>query len=276
MIYIIKKKYKFYIKKKLGQHFLFNKKIINKIIKYLNFNFNDLVLEIGPGLGSLTFNIVKKINKLYAIEIDKNIVNFLNNNYIIRKKVILITQNAIYLNLKKLFLKNNQNLFKIIGNLPYNVSTKIILNLVINYIYNIKNMYFMIQKELAERIMAKNNTKKYGRLSIIMQYYCKIYKLMEILPKNFKPIPKVNSYFIKLVPHKIIFLNILNINMIKYITNKSFNNRRKILNNNIKFLFNNKELLNLNINLNSRAENISVKKYYKLSNLLFYKNKYNI
>ncbi|UDG80526.1 16S rRNA (adenine(1518)-N(6)/adenine(1519)-N(6))-dimethyltransferase RsmA [Candidatus Annandia pinicola] len=275
-MYIIKKKYKFLAKKKFGQHFLFNKKIIKKIIKFINLNYFDLVLEIGPGLGSLTLNIINKINNIYAVEIDKDMINFLIKHSIIGSKIKIFRQNAIYLNLKNFFLKNNQNLFRILGSLPYNVSVKIILNLILNFNNNIKDMYFIIQKELAERITASINTKIYGRLSIIVQYYCKIYKLIKILPKYFIPIPKVDSFFIKLIPYKILPYNTININIIKYITNKSFNNRRKILKNNLKLIFNNKELLSLKINPNLRAENISIKKYCKLSNLLFYKNKYKI
>lgn len=275
-MYIIKKKYKFLAKKKFGQHFLFNKKIIKKIIKLINLNYFDLVLEIGPGLGSLTLNIINKINNIYAVEIDKDMINFLIKNPIICSKIKIFKQNAVYLNLKSFFLKNNQNLFRIFGSLPYNVSVKIILNLILNYYNNIKDMYFIIQKELAERCISLINNKKYGRLSIIIQYYCKIYKLIKILPKYFIPIPKVDSFLIKLVPYKILPYNTININIIKYITNKSFSNRRKILKNNLKLIFNNKELLNLKINPNLRAENISVKKYCKLSNLFFYKNKYKI
>lgn len=254
--------------KKLGQNYLINKKIINKIISTINPKKQDVLVEIGPGLGSLTKQIIKLINFLKLIEIDKNLVFFLKNQSF-NNKIKIYNENAIKFDYKKIIKNNNK--IRIFGNIPYNISTKLLFHL-LKYYKNIKDITFLMQKELAARIAAKKNNKTYGRLSVIIQYLYKVKLIFNIPPNSFKPKPKVYSTLIQLTKKN--NLNICN-NYIKYlifITKISFNKRRKIIKNSLKNFFSISELVKLGINYNLRAENLSIHEYCILAKYLFKNN----
>ncbi|MFI4846907.1 MAG: 16S rRNA (adenine(1518)-N(6)/adenine(1519)-N(6))-dimethyltransferase RsmA [Candidatus Makana argininalis] len=258
----------YYKKNKLiqnyGQNFLNDKYIINLIISSINPKKNQNFVEIGAGFGSLTKPMLSIVDKMIAIEIDKKLFLFLNKNLNFKKKFKLINNNVMKIDFLKLSKKIGKPI-RIFGNLPYNISKSLIIYL-IQYISIIKDMHFMLQKELVNRITAHPNNKYYCRLSIIIQYYFKIIKIFEVPSFYFKPKPKVDSIFVRFVLNKNPIIKVKNIKNLFLLTKLTFNNRRKMLINSLSKIFNVKEFIKLGINYNLRAENLSIKDYCKLSN----------
>ncbi|QCI21458.1 16S rRNA (adenine(1518)-N(6)/adenine(1519)-N(6))-dimethyltransferase RsmA [Buchnera aphidicola (Hyadaphis tataricae)] len=269
---IIKNISKHYPRKKYGQHFLVNDTIIDAIIKKINPNKKETLVEIGPGLGALTKPISILVEKLTVIEIDCKILNFLKNNSYY-SKLVVFCDDVLRFNFLDLFNESNQ-LLRIFGNLPYNISTVLILFL-FKQIAIIQDMHFMLQKEVAERLVANPGNKAYGRLSIIAQYYCNNKILLNVNAENFWPIPKVDSVFVNLIPHIHAPYFVYDINVLSNITKIAFQNRRKIVRHSLKSLFSEKNLIQLSIDPKCRAENISVLQYCQLSNFLYQKLKKN-
>ena len=254
---------KFKAKKSLGQNFLIDKNIIKRIIQEGKITANETVLEIGPGTGNLTEEIIKqKPKKIILIEKDNKLseellLKFGNNIELINDDILEIEENNLSLDQILVF-----------GNLPYNISTKILTK----WICNIKNKFWfkklllMFQKEVADRIVAETNTKNYGRLSIISQWKMNIKKIIDIKPYSFYPKPKILSTLLEFTPKN----NSIHINDIKNlekITKTLFNKRRKMIKNSIFNVVNKEDLskINFNINLNSRPENIKPEEYYFLA-----------
>lgn len=266
---ILNKYKKFVPLKRYGQNFLVNKEIIKNIIKIINPKKTQTLLEIGPGLGALTKPICEFLNELIIIEIDPNILSFLKK-CIFFYKLKIYCHDALDFNYKNIFYKKNQ-LIRIFGNLPYNISTSLIIYLFQN-IDIIQDMNFMLQQEVAKRLVALPGEKLYGRLSIISQYYCNIKILLHIRPENFQPIPKVNSMFVNLTPHTHSPYFVYDINLLTSITKNAFQHRRKILRHSLRKIFSEKDLIQLEINPNLRAENISIIQYCQLANNLYKKH----
>ena len=250
-------------KKSLGQNFLIDQNIINKIISVVDIE-NKNVLEIGPGTGNLTLEIVKKNpKKVILIEKDnvlaKNLTNKFNNNIeIINKDVLKINENDLC----------DQSLI-VFGNLPYNISTEIlskwILNLDINRVW-FSHLVLMFQKEVADRIISKFNTKHYGRLSILANWRLKIKKIFDIKPTSFQPKPKVESTVLFFEPKKN-FFKFENPRNLEKITRVFFMHRRKMIKKPYNQLFNNKKNIahEMGIDLNLRPQNLDFDTYYNLT-----------
>ena len=254
---------KFKAKKSLGQNFLIDKSIIKRIIQEGKITANETVLEIGPGTGSLTEEIIKqKPKKIILIEKDNKLseellLKFGNNIELINDDILEIEENNLSLDQILVF-----------GNLPYNISTKILTK----WICNVKNKFWfkklilMFQKEVADRIVAEVNTKNYGRLSVISQWKMNIKKIIDIKPYSFYPKPKILSTLLEFTP-KNNFIHINDIKNLEKITKTLFNKRRKMIKNSIFNIVNKEDLskINFNINLNSRPENIKPEEYYFLA-----------
>ena len=253
---------KFHPKKSLGQNFLTDKNIIDIIVNKGKINQNDTILEIGPGTGNLTEKILfQKPLKLYAIEKDKFLAKKLREKF--NKKINLINDDVLSID-EKIFSCNSTVVF---GNLPYNISTQILIKWIrlnnLNKIF--KKFILMFQKEVAERIIANTNNKKYGRLSILTSWKMNVKKLLEVSPSSFYPIPKVKSTVLLLEP-KNDFFKIKNPKNLEHITNIFFNQRRKMIKHPLKILFKNTDKISkkLNININDRPQNLSPLKYFEL------------
>ncbi len=249
-------------KKSLGQNFLIDKNIIEKICNVGNLSKNDNVLEIGPGSGNLTESILqKKPKKFYVIEKDKKLIEHLIDRF--DNKLKIINQDILKYDLKLL----NDKEFIIFGNLPYNISSKILINL-INYSYSnfsYKKLILMFQKEVADRILAQDNSKNYGRLSIISSWKLDIEKIMDIYPSSFFPKPKVMSSLLLFKP-KINYIKFKNSKNLEYVTNVFFNQRRKMIKKPLNILFtNSKEVVNeLDLDMNLRPQNLKKDTFYKI------------
>ena len=255
-----------YAKKSLGQNFLIDKNIIIKIINSINIK-NKNVVEIGPGKGSLTKEIIKKKPKsLLLIEKDNKLSESLKTEFSDRDEIKILNQDVLKFNFNKIKKKN----LIIFGNLPYNISSQILVKIIkLNkWPPNYKDVIFMFQKELGEKIIAKYPSPNYGRLSIITNYRLSIFKKFFVSPNCFFPKPKVRSMVIHFKPKNKIKFKIKNIENLEKITNTFFPNTRKMINNNLKKILNEKKIKNIsNLNKNLRPENVSPEKYYEIANL---------
>ena len=248
-------------KKKFGQNFLVDPFFVHQIIKDINLKDGDEVLEIGPGKGAITHPILKKIEHISVIEIDPDMIKILKKN-IEDKKITVLAKDILEIN-QKYFNKFN----KIIGNLPYYIATEIIFKITKSYTSNAE-LYFMVQKEVAERITAKPSTKPYGRLSVILQYYFNTDLLFEIPAKSFSPEPKVTSAFIRLVRKKRDGLKIISEGNFERIIKMAFAKKRKTMRNNFKNILFDDDFFNLNISPNVRAETLTNEQFINLENYL--------
>ena len=253
-------------KNSLGQNFLIDKNIINKIIKIGNIDKNKEVMEIGPGYGNLTEGIISMNPKnILAIEKDKKLSIFLKEKF--QNTNILKVINEDILNIIK--YKKNKNNLLVFGNLPYNVSTQILASLI-----TLKKwppwydlLVFMFQKEVANRIIAKPNTKDFSRLTVLTNWRLEVKKHFDVSKNSFFPKPKVDSTILSFKPKKNNLYNLENPKNLEKITQILFSNRRKMINKNLKKIFKEKLFLleKLNIDLNKRPEELNNEIFYKIA-----------
>jgi len=238
-------------RKRFGQNFLKDDAIIEKLLNYIAPKPTDHIVEIGPGLGALTFPLLEKHPTLMAIEIDRDLVKLLKN------KTALNLFEADALNFD---FSNLPAPLKIIGNLPYNISTPLLFHL-LNYKDHIQNMIFMLQKEVVDRLTAIPGNKNYGRLSVMIQYDFTVNFLFDVPPQAFSPSPAVDSAVVQLIPK--VSAPLTNRDLFAGLVKEAFQYRRKTLRNALKNHFSVPEGL---IDLSRRAETLSVEEYVKLAN----------
>ncbi len=249
-------------KKSLGQNFLIDKNILNKIVNLINIK-DKFILEVGPGTGNLTSLILdKKPKKFYVIEKDNELASNLKKTF--EDKLIVINKDVLEIDETSLFEKK----VTVFGNLPYNISTEILSKWIINLKdkFWFDNLILMFQKEVADRIVAKFNSSKYGRLSILSNWKLNVSKICDIKPSSFSPKPKIDSSLLFFCPKKN-FIKIKDPNNLEKITRIFFNQRRKMLKKPFNQLFNgNKKVLEkLKIDLTLRPQNLNLETYYKLA-----------
>ena len=255
-------------KKSLGQNFLIDKNILKKIVEVGNINSNDKVLEIGPGTGNLTEYIVKANPKtIIVVEKDFNLTKLLKNKF--KKKVKIINDDIL-----KITEDFYNEKFIIYGNLPYNISTQILAFWCLSKKIKVKKLILMFQKEVADRIVAKVNTKNYSRITILSNWKFYIKKLFDINPECFSPRPKIKSSLLEFTPKK----NIVDIKYpknIEKITNIFFSQRRKMVKKNFMKLFKNYDEVSklVNIRLTDRPQNIPIEKFLEI--IKIFENKSN-
>ncbi|MBD1153843.1 ribosomal RNA small subunit methyltransferase A [Pelagibacterales bacterium SAG-MED23] len=252
-------------KKSLGQNFLTDKNTINIIVETAAIKNYDSVIEVGPGKGSLTQRILeKKPDNLTVIEKDERLVSYLHEKF--GDKIKIINEDMTKVFYEKL-LKENLIIF---GNLPYNISTQVLANWIkINNLNKFcKKLVLMFQKEVADRIIAKSNTKNYGRLSILSNWRMKVDKIIDIEPGCFNPSPKIKSTLLTFEPLKRYF-EINDPKNLEHVTNTFFSQRRKMIKKPLKILFNNfEEIANeLSLDLKLRPQNLDNLTYYKICKL---------
>ena len=254
-----------YSKKSLGQNFLIDLNIIKKIVNQIEIN-NRNVVEIGPGRGALTNLILQKKPKfLTLIEKDDFLFENLKSKYQNIKNLKIINKDVLKINFEK-NLKSNSIIF---GNLPYNIASQILTQMIrMNWPSKYSDLIFMFQKEMGERIIGKFNTPKYGRLSILSNFKLKVVNRFHVSPNCFIPVPKVESIVIHFKPIKKMFYKIKNIENLEKVTRILFSNKRKMINKNIRKILNNKQLESIkDLNLNSRPANLKPEKYYEITEL---------
>ena len=249
-------------KKSLGQNFLVDKNVLDKIIKITKICKKN-ILEIGPGTGNLTEYILhEKPYYLTVVEKDENLCQKLFLRF--KDKIKIINNDILKENLE--FMNSNDKL-TVFGNLPYNISTEIICKWVLNLKENcwFDELVLMFQKEVADRIIAKENTSQFGRLAILMNWRLNVKKVFDIGPNSFSPKPKIDSSVLHFIPKKK-FKKFKNPKNIEIVTRTFFNQRRKMIKNPLKQLFKNpKEISDkLNIDLNLRPQNLSLLQFYEI------------
>lgn len=254
----------FSARKSLGQHFLKDRNLIDRIITSCQLSKYDTVLEIGPGQGALTNSIAPKVKKLILVEKDPRLISFLNEQYKAENVTIL---NENFLTIKWNDLPKNM---KIIGNLPYNISTPIIEN-IIEHRHQCQSFHFMVQREYAQRLIGIPGTKDYGSLTCYVNYFSKVWRVLSIPPQAFRPPPKVHSWFMEMTFKKDTELLAKNETQMFAIIRNAFQQRRKMIHNSFQSipieirdtLWNKTEL-----NPNIRAENVTLEQYIQVSNFV--------
>ncbi len=249
-------------KKSLGQNFLNDSKVLEKIVNCVDINGKD-VLEIGPGTGNLTNYILnKKPKKVFVIEKDNELAKNLKNKF--NESLNIINDDVLNINENSLF---NEKVI-VFGNLPYNISTEILSKWIINLndIFWFEKLILMFQKEVADRIIANFNNSNYGRLSILSNWKLKIKKICDIKPTSFYPKPKVDSSLLVFSP-KPNFYKFKDVKNLEKITRIFFSNRRKMIKKPYNQIFNGdlRVLENLKIDLKLRPQNLNFETYYKLT-----------
>ena len=274
-------KYKISANKKLGQNFLINEEVVQNIINSSNITENDLVIEIGPGLGTLTKEILNKAGKLICVELDTKMIKILNDRFSLYKNFELLNQDILKTDLKTIIhnekKNNNMKTAKIIANLPYYITTPIIMKLLEEKL-DLESITVMVQKEVAERLIAVPGPKEKntGAISYTVLYYASSQKIMEVDKESFIPAPEVQSEVIKLDIRKGPIVKVKNPEYMFKIIKFAFMQRRKTLLNSLTNanIFKNKEegikiLEEIGLSENVRAENLSIEDFAKIADLNF-------
>ena len=249
-------------KKSLGQNFLIDREVLDKIVSICDIT-NKEILEIGPGTGNLTTYILKKNpKKVYVVEKDDELAILLKEKF--EKEVEIINNDILKVDESKI---SNQKL-TVFGNLPYNISTQILSKWIVNINKNFwfENLVLMFQKEVADRIIASSNSSKYGRLSILTSWKLNVKKIIDIKPQSFSPRPKIDSSLLLFTP-KENFFELKNAKNLEKITRVFFSQRRKMLKKPFNQIFiNSKEVAEkFNIDLNLRPQNLKPEMFFKLT-----------
>lgn len=267
----ILKKYNFRFKKSLGQNFLINKSIIQKIANLYDNTYN--IIEIGPGIGHLTTILSKNVKKVIAIEIDQELVNIFNDLHNNNKNINIIKDDVLKLDLFEIYKKNfNNEKVSLCANLPYYITSKLILKLV--NITFLEDITLMLQKEVVERLTANVGKKLYGSFSVYINYFFEVKKILEVNANNFMPEPKIDSAVINMKHNKRffpcnekIFLELVFVSFLykrkKMINSIIYSKKFNIDKNNLEKIFN-----MINISKNVRAEELYIDDFVKISNLL--------
>ena len=253
-----------FARKRFGQNFLHDDYIIESIVAAIQPKADQALVEIGPGLAALTVPVSKYVDHLTVVEIDRDLASRLIDNPLLNNKLTVIEQDALTFDFNELKQQLGKPL-RVFGNLPYNISTPLMFHL-FEYANIITDMHFMLQKEVVTRLVAAPNSKDYGRLSVMAQYFCQIIPVLEVPPTSFKPAPKVDSAVVKLIPYKEKPYQVNDVKILSRVTTEAFNQRRKTIRNSLSNMFTVEQLIELNIDPNLRAENITVQQYCQLAN----------
>ena len=271
--------YKIQANKSLGQNFLIDDCVIEKIIESSNIEKEDLIIEIGPGLGVLTERLLKKSNNVVVIEIDKKMIEILQNRFCLNRNLEIINNDVLKVDLEKL-IKNkkeqtNINKVKIVANLPYYISTQIIMKL-LEIRLEISEIIVMVQKEVAQRLGAETGTREAGAITYAVEYYAQATPIIDVPKESFIPSPKVESQVIKLEVRQNPKIEVEDEKLLFNIIQKSFMQRRKTLSNaliNNRILDSKEEVekmfKTLEIPSNVRGENLTLEEFGKIANYVY-------
>ena len=251
-------------KKNLGQHLLTDAGIIEHILHVLDPKPGDVLVEIGPGQGAITFPILKRHGSLTVIEFDRDLITPLSEAAHGIGDLTIVHKDVLQVDFDKLA---GEDRIRLIGNLPYNISTPILFH-VLAHCRHVRDMHFMLQKEVVDRMAAGPGSKIYGRLSIMLQSVCEVIPLFDVPPYCFNPPPKVNSAVVRLIPRPAGELGIRDQRMFEAVVRDAFSQRRKTLRNALAKQCTADQLLAAGIKPEARAEQIPVEDFIRLSNSL--------
>jgi 16S rRNA (adenine1518-N6/adenine1519-N6)-dimethyltransferase len=252
-------------RKRFGQNFLHDDYIIDKIVSAIGPKRDDNIVEIGPGLGALTEPVAELVDFFTVVELDRDLAARLRSHPFIRDKLNVVEQDALKFNFSQ--LRTPERKIRVFGNLPYNISTPLMFHL-FKYCEHIQDMHFMLQHEVVKRLCAKSGSKLYGRLSVMAQYYCSAVPVVMVPPSAFKPAPKVDSAVVRLTPHAVPKYAVKSVVSLQTVVTAAFNQRRKTIRNSLKNLLDEQQITKLNINPDSRAEQIPIEEFAQLANVV--------
>lgn len=252
-------------RKRFGQNFLHDQAIIDRIIHSINPQQHDHLVEIGPGQGAITYPLSECGGRLDCIELDRDLVKYLKTNFKLSEQVTIHQQDILKFHLAQ--LSTEPHALRVIGNLPYNISTPVLFHLLKSHEL-ISDMTFMLQLEVVQRMSAGVGDKNYGRLGIMLQYYCEVEHLFNVPATAFKPQPKVSSAIVRLTPHKEKPIKVRDIRMLETVVRSAFNMRRKTLRNSLRSPMKEAGLSDLPVDLSLRPENLSLADYVLISDTL--------
>ena len=248
-------------KKSFGQNFLVDQNIIADIIRAIRPEAEDNMVEIGPGLGALTRPLLKLLNKLHVVEIDRDIIARLKTDYP-QDKIVIHEGDALKFDFATLAAP-----LRIVGNLPYNISSPLLFHFS-DYAARITDMHFMLQNEVVERMVAAPSTPEYGRLSVMLQYRFYMEKLIDVPPQSFRPAPKVDSAIVRMIPIPADKITVQDAALFAKVVLTAFGQRRKTLRNTLKGYLAESDFSRLGIDAQLRAENLGVAEFASITRLL--------
>ncbi len=252
-------------RKRFGQNFLVDDGIIDKIVRAIAPTANDNIVEIGPGKGAITALLLADCPRLNVIELDRDLIPILLAQFAKYDNFNIHQTDALKFDFST--LASEAEPLRVVGNLPYNISTPLIFHL-LSYHHQIHDMHFMLQKEVVDRMTAQPGDKAYGRLGIMTQYYCQVVNLFPVPPTCFRPQPKVDSAIVRLIPHKTLPHPATDIKLFKQLVNTAFQQRRKTLRNALKQMVAQEHLEALDIDTSRRPETLSLADFVDIANLL--------
>jgi 16S rRNA (adenine1518-N6/adenine1519-N6)-dimethyltransferase len=251
-------------KKALGQHFLHDHSVVQKIIAALDPQPGQPIIEIGPGAGALTFPLLARHGTLTAIEFDRDLIEPLTAAAAVHGKLEIVAADVLTVDFRALA---GDHPLRVVGNLPYNISSPILFHL-LDCAEVIGDMHFMLQKEVVDRMAAGPGSKVYGRLSVMLQASCTVTPLFAVPPQAFRPPPKVESAVVRLQPRPASAVGIDDRAMFARLVRQAFGQRRKTLHNALGGLCDDAQMRAAGVDPSARAETVAVPDYIRLSNLL--------
>lgn len=253
-------------RKRFGQNFLHDPGVIEKIVRAINPKPDDVMVEIGPGLGALTEEILSVNPALQVVELDRDLIPVLRTKFFNYPEFRIHEADALKFDFSQL-VRDGKPL-RIVGNLPYNISTPLIFHL-LEQAGVVEDMHFMLQKEVVQRLAAVSGDNHYGRLGIMAQYFCKVQPLFEVGPGAFRPAPKVDSAIVRLVPHDTLPHPARDLSTLQAVVRTAFNARRKTLRKALAAMVTVDQLQSLGINDGLRPENLSLADFVKIADLVY-------
>lgn len=272
----ILQKYQFNFQKKFGQNFLIDTHVLDKIISAAKITKDDMVLEVGPGIGTMTQYLCEHAREVIAVEIDKNLIPILADTLSEYNNITIIHNDILKVDIEKIVQERNSGRpIKVVANLPYYITTPIIMGLFESHV-PIENITVMVQKEVADRMQVGPGTKDYGALSLAVQYYAEPYIVANVPPNCFMPRPKVGSAVIRLTRHSEPPVKVVDEKLMFQLIRASFNQRRKTLvnglNNSPELSFSKeviiKALESIGLPLTVRGETLTLEEFASLSDEL--------
>ena len=248
-------------RKRFGQNFLVSPGIVRNIVEAIAPQRNDLLVEIGPGLGALTEPLLARLDYLHVVEIDRDLIARLKDRFP-PERLSIHEGDALAFDFASL-----GGGLRIVGNLPYNISTPLLFHLAA-YATSVRDMLFMLQKEVVDRMVAAPGISDYGRLSVMLQYRFDMERLFVVPPGAFNPAPKVDSAIVRLIPKPVTALTVRDEVLFANLVLAAFGQRRKMLRNNLREFFDEEGLAAAGIAPTARAEELAVADYVKLANVL--------
>ncbi|SBS33775.1 Ribosomal RNA small subunit methyltransferase A [Marinomonas aquimarina] len=249
-------------RKRFGQNFLHDMGIIRRIVACIAPKEGQRIVEIGPGKGALTEGIISVTKRMDVVELDRDLIPILRVNLFRYPDLTVHEADAMKFDFESLANEGN---IRVVGNLPYNISTPLIFHL-LSFAEKIDDMHFMLQKEVVDRLAARPGDNLYGRLSVMAQYYCRVESLFIVGPESFDPPPKVDSAIVRMMPHKTLPFVANDLKMLEDMVRIGFQQRRKTLRNNYKGVLNDEDFAALGIDPSLRPERLDVEDFVNIAN----------